>query len=220
MWLPALRSFGGELFYHNFSRLDSPEIKSASWTARGGANIPVHFFIDLHSFPPLHQTRPTPTRRCLLLFPSCLRCPDLQWSPGLRLMMSCAVFIFSAFEISGEEEEWGRRRGGRTWTRPEMAGGKREHVHAMLTQIWICQAICERIFNVWIIQKEEKKKLIWFGTNDQIVSIGDYVKIKASVSKVACGCVYCARPCTPRPGMAICSWMLSHTQTDSERLHH
>lgn len=109
-WLPAPRSFWGELFDHNFSRLDSPEIKSASWTARGGANIPVHFFIDLHSFPslpPPHSPRllprlnPPPPGAIYSSFPSCLRCPDLQWSPGLRLMMSCAIFIISAFEISG-----------------------------------------------------------------------------------------------------------------------
>lgn len=73
MQLPAPRSFGGELFDHNFSRMDSPEIKSASWTASRGANIPVHFFIDLHSFPPSPcnppphpKTQPTPTPRCLL----------------------------------------------------------------------------------------------------------------------------------------------------------
>lgn len=99
--------------------MDSPEIKSASLTASEGANIPVHFFIDLHSSPttPHHHARvlsprlnPPPARRCLLLFPSCLRCPDLQWSPGLRLMMSCAIFIIPAFEISGEEKESRRRR--------------------------------------------------------------------------------------------------------------
>lgn len=202
MWLPAPRSFRGELFYHNFSRMDSPEIKSVSWTASGGANIPVHFFIDLHStHPPPHsplRLKPTPTRRCLLLFPSCLRCPDLQWSPGLRLMMSCAIFIISAFEISGEEERGrkGRGRGRRTWTRPEMAGGGRKNTSTLRSpKLEFARQFAlrcsreshqasERISNVWIVRrgKNQKEMLTWFGTNDEIISIGDYVKIKAPVS--------------------------------------
>lgn len=37
---------------HNSSQMDSPEIKSASQTASWGGNIPLQFFIDLHSFSP------------------------------------------------------------------------------------------------------------------------------------------------------------------------
>lgn len=45
---------------HNSSQMDSPEIKSASQTASWGGNIPLQFFIDLHSFSPWYFPRFAP----------------------------------------------------------------------------------------------------------------------------------------------------------------
>lgn len=57
---------------HNSSQMDSPEIKSASQTASWGGNIPLQFFIDLHSFSPWYFPRFAPPS--LSSLPS-LHCP-------------------------------------------------------------------------------------------------------------------------------------------------
>lgn len=45
---------------HNSSQMDSREIKSASQTASWGGNIPLQFFIDLHSVSPWYFFRFAP----------------------------------------------------------------------------------------------------------------------------------------------------------------
>lgn len=92
----------GRVISHNSSQMDSPEIKSASQTVSWGGNIPVQFFIDLHSisswqFPPA------------LTHPS----PPLAWSLGLLpafLMMSCTIFIISGSKMEKKKKQVENRK--------------------------------------------------------------------------------------------------------------
>lgn len=71
---------------HNSSQMDSREIKSASQTASWGGNIPLQFFIDLHSISPWYFFR--------LLLPPFPPLPSRRLLP-LCLMMSGTIFIKS-----------------------------------------------------------------------------------------------------------------------------
>lgn len=87
----------GRVISHNSSQMDSPEIKSASQTVSWGGNIPVQFFIDLHSISSWQ-------------FPPALTHPSLS-STGLISGASPCVFDDELHNIhhlslqSGEEEK-------------------------------------------------------------------------------------------------------------------
>lgn len=111
---------------HNSSQMDSPEIKSASQTASWGGNIPLQFFIDLHSFSPWY-------------FP-CFAPPSLSSLPSLPCPLggfSLCVWWWAA--------QYSSSQGGKVWNNTL--------THISSPQIGILQAFCFPLLNMCASEK-------------------------------------------------------------------
>ncbi len=116
----------GRVISHNSSRMDIVEIKSASQTLSWGGNIPVQFFIDLHSISPWQ-------------FPPRSAPPSL-FLPSIALISKASPCAFDdeqhnihhlSLWTGGKKNKWENR----TLTHPE----RKKNIST--PKIGICQAV-------------------------------------------------------------------------------